>query len=146
MPAVLIGAAVVGAAATVAGTVGSIKAQNKANKMAKQQYAYERQANNNKIARERRDAIRAARLTQGALVQTGATQGASDTSAALGGLGSIQSQLNSNLSFLDTQSSLADKAGAASLARQNAAANAQNWGAISSLGMQIFQTASSRIK
>ena len=131
-------AAAVGAAAAVVGTAATIKAQNRANSMAKQQYAYERQMQQNRTVRERRDAVRAARLTGGALVQTAANQGASDTSAALGGQGSIQSQLNNNLSFLDTQSSLADKAGGASVARQSAINNAQNWGAISDLGMKVF--------
>lgn len=137
MPVVPIAAAV-GAAAAVVGTAATIKAQNRANKAAKQQYAYERQMSQNRSVRERRDAIRAARLTQGSLVQTANNQGASSTSAALGGQGSIQSQLNSNLSFLDTQSSLADKSGAASVARQGALTNAGNWAAVSNLGMTVF--------
>ena len=136
MPAVAIAA--VAATAAVVGTAKTIQSQNKANKMAKQQYAYERQMNQNKSVRERRDAIRASRIAGANVVQGSENAGSSGSSAALGTMGSIQSQLDSNLSFLDTQSSLADKAGAASVARQSALNSASNWGAITNLGMAVF--------
>ena len=145
MPAAAI---VAGAALAVAavGTVKTIDSQNKMAKAQKRQYAYERQIQDNKNVRERRDAIRAARMTSGALVQTGENQGASATSAALGGLGSIESQLNSNLSFLDTNVSLANRAGAEAGKARTAATAAGNWGAVSQLGMQVFSVASGKMK
>jgi hypothetical protein len=141
MPVVPI-AAGIAAAATVVGTVATIGAQNKANNLAKQQFTYEKQLNQNNATRQRRDAIRAARMTQGSIVQTGNNQGAADTSSALGGLGSIQSQLDDNLSFMDTNTTLANKATDLGEERQSAMANAGNWAAISSLGMQVFSLTS----
>jgi hypothetical protein len=145
-PALMVGAAIVGAGAAVVGTVKTIEAQNRAARAQKQQFAYERQINQNRTMRERRDAIRAARLAGASLVQNSVNSGAQESSAALGGLGSIQSQLNSNLSFLDTQGRLADRASAASQAAANAKQSAQKWGAISDLGMAVFDRASAKIK
>lgn len=139
MPAVIIAGAAL--AVTAVGTVATISAQNKAAKAQKKQYAYERQIQTNKSVRERRDAIRAARMTAGSLIQTGENQGASGTSAALGGLGSIESQLNSNLSFLDTNTSLANRAGAAAGQARSAQNAASNWGQVTQLGMTVFSAA-----
>lgn len=141
MPAIAIAA--VGLAVATVGTVATISANNRMAKAQKQQYQFERQIQTNRSVRERRDAIRTARLTQGALVQTGENQGASGTSAAMGGLGSIQSQLSSNLSFLDTNTKLAQRAGDAGSAARQASNSAQNWGAVSALGMQIFNSSDS---
>jgi hypothetical protein len=149
MPAIPIIAgvgAIVGAGAAVVGTVSSINAQNKAAAANREQFEYQKQINNNKAVRERRDAIRAARLTGGQVLQAAETQGAGSTSAALGGQGSIVSQLNNNLSFLDTQQSLADKAGAASQVADTARASASNWGAVSGLGMAIFNVSAPKAK
>jgi hypothetical protein len=136
MPAIAIAAA--GLAISAVGTVATISSQNKMQKAQANQYKFERQIQTNRSTRERRDAIRAARLTQGALVQTGENQGASGTSSALGGMGSITSQLNSNLSFLDTNTKLADRAGTAAGDARKAAAAASNWNGVTQLGMQIF--------
>jgi len=144
-PLIIAGAAVVGAGAAVVGTAKSISAQNKAAAAQKKQFAYERQAQRNASVRERRDAIRAARLTGGALVQAGENQGASESSAAMGGLGSIQTQLNSNLSFLDTQTSLANRGTEQSVIARSQQSKAQNWGAVSSLGMQVFGVAAGKL-
>lgn len=136
MPAAIIAGAALAVAAV--GTAKTISSQNKMAKAQKQQYAYERQIQTNKSVRERRDAIRAARMTSGALVQAGENQGAANTSAALGGLGSIESQLNSNLSFLDTNTSLAGRAGEAAGRARTAQTAASNWGAVTQLGMTVF--------
>lgn len=97
-------------------------------------YAGERQAKENKKAveaqrrgaqlaqaREKRDAIRAARGQAAAVAQASETQGVSGSSAALGGQASIGSQLSSNLSFLDQSSKINDQA-------SQALGNAQAWG------------------
>lgn len=97
-------------------------------------YAGERQAKENKKAveaqrrgdqlaqaRQKRDAIRAARGQAAAVAQASETQGVSGSSAALGGQASIGSQLSSNLSFLDQSSKINDQA-------SQALGNAQQWG------------------
>ena len=145
MPVIPI-AAGVAAAAAVVGTAKTISSQNKANKLAKEQFAYEKQLNNNKVARERRDAVRAARLTGGSILQAANNQGASESSAALGAQGSIISQLDSNLSFLDTSKKLTDLAGQASVQRQGALNTASNWGAVTNLSMQVFGVAAGKMK
>lgn len=61
-------------------------------------------------ARERRDAIKASRLAYAQASQNAENQGASFTSSSEGGLGSIQSQLAGNLSFLDQYNTLTDQA------------------------------------
>lgn len=142
IPIIALGAAVVGAGAAVVGTINSTKAANRANDAAQSQYSYERQLNQNKYTQSRRDAIRSARISAGATQQAGENQGASATSAAIGGLGSIQSQLNTNISFLDTQHSLADSAGAQAQIAQSARAAGAKWGAITEAGIALFNTAS----
>jgi hypothetical protein len=145
MPAPVI---IAGAALAVAavGTAATISAQNKAAKAEQRKFQYEKALNNNRGVRERRDAIRAARLTTGQLTQAAENQGASGTSASLGGLGSIQTQLNGNLSFLDGQTKLAGAAGEAGSQARTAANSANNWAAVSQLGMSVFSIASGRIK
>lgn len=138
MPVVLPIIAGVALATAVVGTVATIGAQNKANKLAKQQFTYEKQLNQNRSVRERRDAIRAARISGGTLLQQSNNTGGSASSAALGGMGSIQSQLDSNLSFLDTQTSLASKSTAAGEAAREANATAQNWSGVTQLGFAVF--------
>lgn len=144
MPAAGIIAAVgagIGAATAVVGTVLQLQQAKKARKAAKQQYAFERQLANNRAARQRIQAIREARLTAGAVAQAAENAGSSTSSAALGALGSIQSQLNSNLSFLDTNQKLADAAGyqASQVAIHTSKAN--DWAGVSNLGMGIFSAA-----
>jgi len=81
----------------------SVRAQNVA--MEAQQQQADLQA-----ARQRRDAIRTARVAAARATNAAATQGAFGSSGSLGGLASIQSQLGSNLSFLDTYNKLSDVA------------------------------------
>ncbi len=144
MPAVAIAA--IGAGIAAYGTAKTISAQKKAAKFEKQKFAYEKQLSQNRTVRERRDAIRAARMTGGQIAQAAENQGASSTSAALGSQGSIESQLASNLSFLDTQSGLSIRAGEAGSAANSARTAASNAAAIGSLGMQIFQSSGSLAK
>lgn len=140
MPAVPIVAAV-GAAVTAGATVMSAVQAGKARKDMREQYKYERQLANNRSARERVNAIRQARVAQGAMLQTAANSGAERSSVALGALGSIQSQLNRNLSFLDTNQKLSNLAGYYASQANIRSSSSQTWSAISSLGMQVFQGA-----
>jgi hypothetical protein len=140
MPAVPIIAAV-GAVVAAGATVASARQAGKARKDAKKQYAYERQLNDNRAARQRVQAIREARLTQGALLQTAANTGASGTSAFLGAMGSIQSQLNSNLSFLDTNQKLENLGGFYASRANIHRSKADTFASVGALGMSIFSAA-----
>ena len=79
-----------------------------ANKNAKKQVAaqnealaYQQKQNDLTAARQRRDAIRQARIARANATNSAATQGVLDSSGSIGGVGSISSQLKDNISFLD---------------------------------------------
>lgn len=110
MPAATVIAGI-GLAISAGSTALSISAQNKQQKAQKKAAAYQKQIDNLQAARQRVQAIRQARLAAGSISQAAENQGASTSSAALGALGSIESQLNSNLSFLDSANRLSDQAG-----------------------------------
>lgn len=137
LPVIAVAAGVVAAGATVASAVQA----GKARKDAKKQYQFERQLANNRAAKERSNTIRAARMQAGALAQTAANSGAGESSIALGALGSIQSQLNSSLSFLDTNQKLANLAGFHASAANIHRSKADTWAGVSSTAMSIFSAA-----
>lgn len=87
-----------------------MRQSGKAAKANQQAATLDRQRMNLQSARERRDAIRQARLAAAQATMSAETQGVSGSSGAQGGVGSIQSQLNSNLSFLDRYNTLTDMA------------------------------------
>ncbi len=120
-------AAVVGATAAVAGTVLSARAQARARRIQKQQ-------RNLEANRRRRAAVREARISRGQIVNQAALTGTTGSSAEAGALGSISSQLSSNLSFLDQAVGLGDQ-----LAGAQGAANI--FGSISRIGTNICQAA-----
>lgn len=91
-------------------TLYSANQQSKAAKAGERSAALDRQRMNLQVAREKRDAIKAARIAYATSQQTAENQGSSGSSSSEGGLGSIQSQLSSNLSFLDQNQVLADAA------------------------------------
>lgn len=94
-----------------------------------------------KAARERREAIRNARIASANMAQGAVNDGVSGSSGALGGLGSIASQLNQGLSFLDGQNMLADQAGRALTKANEAGMKAQTWNSVGNLGMTVFSNA-----
>lgn len=134
-------AAVVGAGAAVVGTIGSMDNASKQQASQQQAATYQRSMDNNRAARERVQAIRSARLSAGQATQAGANQGVSSSSASLGGVGSIVSQLDSNLSFLDTQSKLSDQASEAIGRASRYGAASAVWGSVAHLGMTVFDSA-----
>jgi hypothetical protein len=88
------------AVATVSTGVSIVKGQEAASQQRKAADLQRRQADL-QAARQRRDTIRQTRASYAQAAQAAANQGASLTSASEGGLGSIASQGNENLSFLD---------------------------------------------
>jgi len=140
MPALPVLAAV-GAVVAAGATVASAVQAGKARKDAKKQYQYERQLANNKSLQEKTNAIRAARLASGALAQTAANSGAAESSIALGALGSITSQLNSNLSFLDTNQRLENLAGFYASRANIHQSKSQTYAGVAQLGLTIFDAA-----
>lgn len=140
-PIIAIGAAVVGAGAAVYGTVKQAQAAKKQTKYNNEALAVQRQQANMSTAIQKRDAIRAARLSAGQALQTGENQGVSGSSAAYGGFGSIQSQLSSNLSFLDKYNTLSDQASIAAGKANKAGTAAQVFGSVAGLGITLMNNA-----
>lgn len=98
--------AAISAAATVATAVvqyGAAKDQQKAQKQLQRQAAL-------KAARERIQQIRQARIKAAQIEQQGEGAGVSASSGVQGGVGSVQSQLGSNLNFMDVTQIYGNKA------------------------------------
>ncbi len=119
----------------------SHQANKKAAKFQRKAASAQRAQDNMKAARERREAIRSARIASANVSQSAVNQGVQSSSAALGGLGSITSQLNQGLSFLDGQNALADQASVALGKSNKAQQTAAGWGAASNLAMTVFSNA-----
>lgn len=132
----------IGLGIAAVGTYSSIKNQKKAAKQQKKAIKAQRAQDNLRAAQERREAIRNARISAGQVEQNAANQGVADASATLGGLGSIESQLNQGLSFLDTYNRLSDQATTAIGKANQYEAKAKTSAEIGQLGMQVFQNSS----
>lgn len=93
------GAAVVGTAATVAFGIKGMMAQKKA-------MAMQNKLNNIRAARERMSQFRQARIARGQIANQAALANVMGASSPEAGMGSVGSQLASNLSFIDQQLAL----------------------------------------
>jgi len=129
------------AAVAVGGTAKSIQAGQDAAKQSKVASRLSQQQQALVAARERRDAIRQARIATAAVTQSGETQGASTSSAAAGGLASITSQLSSNLSFLDQNKVLADQGTVAFGKMRDAEATASAFGQVAGMAGTAYGNA-----
>ena len=138
MPSLL---AFAGLAATVFGTVSSQSAARKQQQASER--AIEAQEAQQQIRQdiERRRVIREARQQRAAAQQAAVTQGAGTGSGIAGGLGSIQSQLATNLSFLDTQAGLSEQVTGANIAFGKAGLQRRTGQAIAGFGSTIFNQA-----
>jgi chromatin segregation and condensation protein Rec8/ScpA/Scc1 (kleisin family) len=133
--------AVAGLVLSGVSTVANMKASKDQSSAQKKAAAYQRRMDELRQNRERRQAIREQRIKTAQVIQAGANQGAQTSSAVQGGAGSLQSQLSSNLSFLDNMATNANLASRANQQALNAGARAQTWGAMAGLGGTIFSQA-----
>lgn len=118
-------ALVIGAVASVGGTVLAYNAQKKA---AKAQRAQQDLA----TTRSNRQAIREAQLARASSIAAAVGMGAMGGSALAGGLSSLGSQLGSGLGFSSQMSGLSAQI-------EKYQQRAQTWGAIASMGGSLFQ-------
>lgn len=118
-------AAVIGAVATVGGTVMQYNAQKKASAAAKKQQDLSTQRSN-------RQAIREAQLARAQAIAAGASMGALGSSALSGGIASLGAQLGSGLGFSSQMSSL-------SADIEKFQQRAATWGAVAGMGGSLFQ-------
>lgn len=103
---IAIAALVVGAGATA----GSIYNGNKANRLAADAAATQKKQADMQVARERRNLVREGRITAAASLVASEGKGASRSSGAQGGYGSILSQTMEGTHFSDLQKELGDQA------------------------------------
>ena len=118
-------AAVIGAVATVGGTVMQYNAQKKAAAASKRQQDLS-------TTRSNRQAIREAQLRRAQAVAAGAAVGGLGGSAMAGGLSSLGSQLGSGLGFSSQMSGL-------SADIEKFQSKAAMWGAVAGMGSSLFQ-------
>lgn len=120
-------AAVIGAVATVGGTIASVSAQRRASRLQQQQQTLA-------TRRSQRQAIREAQIRRAQTMSAGQALGVSGGSGVAGGISSLGSQLGGALGFSSQMSGLSNEISVA----QNRAATA---GALSNLGGSVFQAA-----
>lgn len=117
----------IGAAASVAGTYMSYKSQKKAADLSEKQQALS-------ARRSRRQAIRSAQLQRAQAMASAQGMGAMGSSGAMGGIGSLGSQLGSELGYSTQMSGL-------SAGITSAQQRAQMWGGVAQLGGSLFSSA-----
>lgn len=86
-------------------------------------------------ARQKRDMIRQSRMAIATTKNNSENQGVSGSSSALGGIGSIMSQLGSNLSFLDQYGQLSDRITNSNMRASKYAQTSQTLSDVASLAM-----------
>lgn len=146
MSGVFIGAAVIGAAATI------YSGQQQA-KAAKQQAAAQREATaaqqkmaGAQAAKERLSQIREARMRAGAIASAAGSSGMGQASSGVAGsISSIGSQTASNIGSINVQEGFAEMASVANQRAADAQAKQMKWQAIGNIGQTIFSTAFNRM-
>jgi hypothetical protein len=121
--------AIIGAVASVGGTIASISAQKKASRLQQQQQTLA-------TRRSQREAVREAQIRRAQTMASAQAFGAVGGSAVAGGTASLGSQLGGALGFSSQMSGLSNQISMA----QSRAATA---GAIANFGGDIFKTAMS---
>lgn len=110
--------------AAVAGTVMSYNQQKKAGELAQQQQEVN-------YRRERMQAIRQAQIQRAQAIMSSVGAGSSESSGAAGGIGSISSQLGTQMGFGSQMSELTQGINQANQ-------SASMWGGVANLGMTGF--------
>lgn len=126
------------AVAALTATASAIETQQ-AGKSARRAQNEQRNQQNMQYARERRQTIRNMRMAYATAEQNQANQGVSGGSAQ-GGLGSIITQGNAQLSFLDDQMQSANRSGAFMDSAAKHQGMAGMWGSVSQLAMMGYKT------
>ena len=134
--------AAVGTAIAAVGTVAQMSAASKQAKAAKAANRFERQKNELQSARQKMEAVREGRRSAAVASQNAENQGVAGSSIGQGGVGSIISQTNSNLSFLDRYGYFSDQASKNLQKAANYGAKGEMWGAIAGIGEKIASTGS----
>lgn len=130
---------ILAAIGAIAGTASVIQSSKAASSQRKAQ-KIQRDADNLRAMQERRRTIREGRLREAAAQQNAWNQGVGTSSGASGGQGSIISQMNAGVSFIDDQQIAATQSGAwlDKASKQESLSNM--WGSVSSLAFMGAQS------
>lgn len=120
------------AASAIFGGVSVIEGQ-KAGRRARNAQHAQRQLQNLRAAKERSQSIREARLAYASAQNNAALGGVMESSGSQGGLGSIKTQGNANLAFIQRQQDLAELSGKWLDSAAKAESSAALFGGLSSL-------------
>lgn len=131
--AILVGAAVVGAAAAV----DQANSARQAGRAQRRAIAAEQRRADVINARERRAVVRNARLAQASIESQAALTGMTGSSAARGSISSVRSRLGENLSFLDQMIQLSQQGSAANAEAARWQTRMATAGAIGNLTKQV---------
>lgn len=123
---------ILAAIGAIAGTASVIQSSKAASSQRKAQ-KIQRDADNLRAVQERRRTIREGRLREAAAQQNAWNQGVGTSSGAAGGQGSIISQMNAGVSFIDDQQIAATQSGAwlDKASKQESLSNM--WGSVANL-------------
>ena len=91
----------VAVAVTVVGTAASIYSSQQQASAQKKQIEAQRRMADIENARQRREAVRQARIARASVISQGEAQGVSGSTGIAGGVAGVQQQMGYNLSFLD---------------------------------------------
>jgi len=125
----------------IAATVGAAREQSKAARAQRRQAAAQMRMSNIEMQRQRIAQVRESRAKRAQILATSEAAGVVGGSGEAGGIGSIQTQLGANLSFLDTASAFRQYDYERGIETSKAMEKAAMWGAIGQLSGSIFSMA-----
>jgi hypothetical protein len=143
--AIAIGAVAIGTAVAGVGMLESAHANKKAAKAAQEQNNIQRQQAQLQGMRQRMDAIRTGRQALAQVQQSAENQGVATSSNAIGGEGSIVSQMMSNVSFLDSYNNMTDRAEIAAAKVQKYTSKEHMWSAVENFGFNVANLGASKL-
>jgi hypothetical protein len=121
-----------------AATVGSMVQQRKSAKESQKQYRESQKRAEVENVYKTRQAIRAARLAQSAMVNQAALTGGIGSSGLAGGVSSVQSQLGGNLNYMATIAEHNTAITNSQISGAKAESNGAMWGQVGKLSSTIF--------
>ena len=133
-PIIMAVAAAVGSAAAVYGTVKGVEASKDAAKAQEEMAEAQRKQQQLAAARSRRQAIREAQIARARAMTSAYGTGVGQTSGSQGGIGSIGSQLGSNLGYASQQTALSQSIYSSSKDYASAVQTGQRAQAIGQIG------------
>ena len=147
MSGVLIGAAVIGGAATVYSANKQASAAKSQASAQRESTAAQQKMASAEAARERLKAVREARIRSGTVAGGAGAEGVGQTTSGVAGsIASIGSQTASNIGAINIQEGFAQIASNANQKAADAGAKMAKWQGIGAIGQTIFNQSVSRIE